>query len=433
MDARHVRDPGNHSPVCIAMEGIIIYNGRERTEFKMKRIISLLASAVLLALVLLCTAACAEEKDKIELEDGKNRLTLWIEEYGYGEDHKTYRVTVGGYDVKQAVWNGAISPDRLPFTISIAWNLNDKLTGNTYYVSADPVTAVLFENKDKSDIREPKYIIITPRGWTAGTGHFYSIAENRFRKWTELVEEEATPSPPPVDYKEAVDPREHPEALGTVGEFVTFGRYPQTEAGTDMTPVEWEVVNVADGKALLVSRYGLDARVYHKPGFSEKKEITWEGSQLRAWLNSDFLDTAFTPEEQAAILLTSVDNSHAQGSKKLMVNGGNSTEDRLFLLSCAEAMKYYGASWDQQDVRARVAPTPYAYAQAHSPQATIQVKTNDKTGTGEEAGSWWLRSPGKDQTFAMYILSNGKLNYQETTFTYYIRPAFWIDLGSGLF
>ena len=49
-----------------------------------------------------------------------------------------------------------------------------------------------------------------------------------------------------------------------VGDYVTFGRYPQTEAGNDQTPIEWLVLDIIGNQALLLSRYGLDAVPYNK-------------------------------------------------------------------------------------------------------------------------------------------------------------------------
>jgi len=81
--------------------------------------------------------------------------------------------------------------------------------------------------------------------------------------------------------------------------------YPQTEAGTDNTPIEWIVPDVQGDKALPISRYGLDARAYHKDFVS----ITWERCTLRTWLNSTFLNEAFSANEQNAILTTTADES----------------------------------------------------------------------------------------------------------------------------
>ena len=147
-----------------------------------------------------------------------------------------------------------------------------------------------------------------------------------------------------------------------VGSVVIFGIYPQTKKGTDQTPIEWIVLDYdeTNHKALLISKYGLDAVPYNK----KYKEITWEQCTLRAWLNGKFLKKAFSAKERTAILITDVDNSSGQGYSKWNTNGGNNTQDRVFLLSYAEANRYLAVTYDDSNnTKSRVTPTAYAIAQ----------------------------------------------------------------------
>ena len=95
------------------------------------------------------------------------------------------------------------------------------------------------------------------------------------------------------------------QAFRTVGSVVTFGSYPQQAQGTDRTPIQWQVLDVQGDRALLLSCRGLDTRQYH----TEKTETTWAACSLRAWLNGEFLNRAFSGREQAGILMTDVDGS----------------------------------------------------------------------------------------------------------------------------
>ena len=124
------------------------------------------------------------------------------------------------------------------------------------------------------------------------------------------------------------------DAMFAVGNYVTFGEYPQTADGKDMTPIEWLVLARDGNKALLISRYALDAKRYNNSN-TEK----WETCTLRTWLNGTFYNKAFSSAEQAAILTTSVDNSSNQG---YWGRSGGNTQDKVFLLSYAEANKYFG-------------------------------------------------------------------------------------------
>ena len=81
-------------------------------------------------------------------------------------------------------------------------------------------------------------------------------------------------------------------------------------------------------KALLLSKYGLNAKLYKETYVS----VTWEECTLRTWLNEKFLNKAFTAQEQAEILMTNVDNSSSQGYYEWSTSGGNNTQDKIFLL-----------------------------------------------------------------------------------------------------
>lgn len=201
---------------------------------------------------------------------------------------------------------------------------------------------------------------------------------------------------------------------------VNFGSFLQTKNGTDVTPIEWIVLDVQGSRSLLVSRYGLDSRPYNK----ELKDTTWEKCTLRRWLNNEFLNKAFTEEQQRAILTTAVDNSKAQGYSEWSTNGGNDTQDKVFLLSYAEANKYFGVTYDDSNnSKARIAPTAYAIAQG------ANTNNSHKNADGAAAAGWWLRSPGHAQKLVAYVYTDGSLggsrvNDEDNV----VRPAFWLNL-----
>ena len=206
------------------------------------------------------------------------------------------------------------------------------------------------------------------------------------------------------------------------GDIITFGRYPQAAEGTERTPIGWIVLEVQDGKALVISRYGLDAVPYN----TEPVDVTWENCTLRAWLNSDFLNAAFTPEEQAAIPVAEVDNSAAQGYSEWNTNGGNNTQDQVFLLSWAEANRYFGVT-RKKNPGASVAPTAYAAGKGAFTRA--EALTED----GAEAGYWWLRSPGGVQFLAACVGTLGTLaDYDVDQEIVCVRPAMWLDLNADI-
>lgn len=209
----------------------------------------------------------------------------------------------------------------------------------------------------------------------------------------------------------------------TVGNYVTYGTYPQTAAGNDNTPIEWLVLeyDAKNNKALLISRYGLDCQKYN----SSKTSVTWETCSLRTWLNGTFLNKAFSKAEQEAILTTNVDNSKSQCSSRWSTSGGNNTQDKIFLLSYAEANKYFKVTWeDSNNTKSRVAPTAYAIAQG------AYTSSSSKTADGLASGYWWLRSPGDNPVHAARVLSDGSLSSPSVdSNTLLVRPAFWLDLS----
>lgn len=210
------------------------------------------------------------------------------------------------------------------------------------------------------------------------------------------------------------------DAKFAVGNYVTFGTYPQTKAGNDATPIEWLVLARDGNKALLISRYGLDAQPYN----IVYTDVTWENCTLRTWLNWTFYNKAFSSAEQSAILTTNVDNSKKQCYSGYSTDGGNNTQDKVFLLSYAEANKYFGVPYgNSSNTKSRVAPT--AYAIAHGTWASSSNKTAD----GTDAGWWWLRSPGNYQDFAAVVDTDGSL--RNITVNYVsgsVRPTLWVNI-----
>ena len=60
-----------------------------------------------------------------------------------------------------------------------------------------------------------------------------------------------------------------------------------------------------------------------------------------------------------------------------------------------------------------------------------------KTADDKPAWMWWLRSPGKYQDFAANVFLDGSLDERYIHMVPYdsvcVRPAFWLNLESGIF
>ena len=118
---------------------------------------------------------------------------------------------------------------------------------------------------------------------------------------------------------------------------MTFGSYEQdNDLANGKEPIEWIVLDVQDGKSLLISKYGLDCQRYN----TLRQSVTWETCSLRRWLNNTFLYEAFDAEELARIPATAVT---ADKNPSYNTDQGNDTSDRVFLLSVLEANEYFSS------------------------------------------------------------------------------------------
>ena len=204
-----------------------------------------------------------------------------------------------------------------------------------------------------------------------------------------------------------------------------FGHYEQdNNLDNGKEVIEWLVLDYdsVNNRVLLLSRYGLDAKPYN----TEYDDVTWEKCTLRTWLNGEFINNAFSTVEQGSILTMTVDNSKDQGYWD--INGGNNTQDKIFLLSSAEANKYLGVTYeDRINMKSRTSPTIYAL------QAGTWTCDYYKTLDGTAAGWWWLRSPGSFHDTAAYVNFDGSIDACSVVFSSACRPALWINLESELF
>ena len=198
--------------------------------------------------------------------------------------------------------------------------------------------------------------------------------------------------------------------VAKVGDYVFFGAYEQdNNTSNGKEDVEWLVLEIKDGKALVISKYALDCKPYN----TSYTDVTWETCTLRKWLNNNFLGSAFSAEEKAMIPTVMVS---ADKNPDYSTNPGNATQDQLFLLSITEANKYFSSVGARQ-----CKPTKYAVANG------AYVDSDDSNCW------WWLRSPGVHQDSAAYVFSFGDVNEggdDVIGVSKAVRPALWIDLNS---
>lgn len=109
-----------------------------------------------------------------------------------------------------------------------------------------------------------------------------------------------------------------------IGDTVTFGSY-------DGNPIEWVVLDKTDSKVMLFAKYNfMEERAYN----TGQNYVPWETSDLRLWLNNEFLNKVFSKSEISAIADTNVNNYEETDGYM------NDTVDKVYLLSHADFKKY---------------------------------------------------------------------------------------------
>ena len=192
-----------------------------------------------------------------------------------------------------------------------------------------------------------------------------------------------------------------------VGDTVLFGIYEQdNNVANGQEDIEWLVLEVKDGKALVISKYGLDCEPYN----TAYTDVTWETCTLRTWLNNEFITMAFSEEERAMIPTVTVT---ADKNPQYNTDPGNDTQDKVFLLSITEANTYFSSN-----IARTCEPTDYAADAGDFENAADNCR-------------WWLRSSGSDKKHAAYVEGGGTFdtygNYVDRDYIA-VRPAMWITL-----
>ncbi len=157
----------------------------------------------------------------------------------------------------------------------------------------------------------------------------------------------------------------------------------------------WTILTESDGKYLVLCDEIVAYRAYQEDGSA----VTWENSDIRAYLNGEFLENTFTAEEQALIIESEISNP---ANLHYGIDGGSATTDRVFLLDLEEAEAYLNG--------------------------TDIIVINDSDGNPVW---WYLRSPGEAKDVAAGVTTSGAIDYHGTAVGMSeadaIRPAMWVS------
>lgn len=170
-------------------------------------------------------------------------------------------------------------------------------------------------------------------------------------------------------------------AKANVGDTIEYGEYYYENGfSNSIKSIEWQVLSKENGKVLLISKYVLDECTFDE-NISAYATDAWENSNIRSWLNNDFLNMAFTTEQHYFIADTDI------------VVGAS---DKVFLLSYSEAEQYLTSATKACQ------STPYVQ----------EMYVN----------MWWLRDGGTINN------SSGEHLSTYANRTAGVRPAIWIDV-----
>ena len=202
-------------------------------------------------------------------------------------------------------------------------------------------------------------------------------------------------------------------------------------------PIKWRILNSNGKQALLLSDIALDTKQHD----TDMKEITWESSNIRSWLNGysastnnshinytsrNFINSAFSSVQSQLIQSTKIttNNNPLYGT-----SGGNTTSDKLFLLSASEiygtktAQSYgFANSNDTSDEARQCKCSTYAHA--------LGVIYAEKGSTAY----WWLRSPGYYNDTTNYVDDTGYIDIEGIEVqseSLGVRPALYLNLETA--
>jgi hypothetical protein len=201
-----------------------------------------------------------------------------------------------------------------------------------------------------------------------------------------------------------------------IGNIIVFGEY------------EWKTLDIKDDKILILTDNIIEQRDYH----DKKEEITWEHSEIRNFLNNEFLER-FNPSDKKRILTTLNKNANNPWYASF---GGNDTVDKVFLLSLDEIVRlYFGDS-------SRLLDNPKKN-QRYWFERKDENNIKRRAQFMDSPWWWWTRTPGKNNKVTTYIHGDGNIGIQgngisKTSFNtlHYItksnkggvRPALWLKI-----
>ena len=179
-------------------------------------------------------------------------------------------------------------------------------------------------------------------------------------------------------------------------------------------PIEWFELWFDENSSTIITSKIIDAKKYDL-----NYKNNYKNSNLRSFLNGDFLTKTFTAEEYNSILTTEIDNSIVSTGENPNDYACEDTSDKVFALSAKEFSIYFASDND------RIAITT-DYVRSLDPSWII----GDGNRGELNAMGWWLRSPNNENEMYVKVTSyDGDLDsWCSANNLGGVRPALRIEL-----
>ena len=183
------------------------------------------------------------------------------------------------------------------------------------------------------------------------------------------------------------------EVVGSEWDTIKFGKNNEKD-------IVWRVLGVDGTDAFIMANEFVATRCFD----SGSTSTVWNDSEIKEWLNNTFYDNSFSNQEKSAIKEIVLPED--------IVNGGNETKNKIFLLSVEDIMN-----------------NSYGFSSKSEESYTRYVKPSNGV------KRWWLRTTTKDDYNACEVGDYGNVEYigDRISFDYGgVIPALHIDLSSNV-
>lgn len=223
---------------------------------------------------------------------------------------------------------------------------------------------------------------------------------------------------------------------------IEFGHIPNflPDFGPDAKPdpILWRVLEVKkkkngrNGKILLVSEFALAEKPYNDE--PELKPVFWKSCTLNHWLNTDFINNAFSADEKERIEQV---RRGLFGKKAFCEYGGQKIAEKIFILDLGEVAHYFGKGgpgtypvYDISGNKTGDLTVPGIKDTDHPSDEELKDNICFKDGERE---FWWLRDTVYRHEYALYMSIDGMCildgYYANAHPGLFIRPALWLNIA----